>query len=167
MDIRRQLRDVDAHMEGWLDEPDLLFALEARFLAFAKRRFVYVIDWQHPDDHYLSRFTIGGPRWIEEEHVSALEWVVFDNIKLLAVGASVGYLLIYTTAGFLIHRQLVYPGRIIKLRVRGTKRDYRENTSSYEELCVVIQPGIIARFDGSDIQVCRIILSKNWSQFLC
>lgn len=50
--------------------------------------------------------------------------------------------------------QLVYPGRILRLRVRGTKRDITEDTSSFEEVCVVI-PGIIARFDGSDIQVCH------------
>lgn len=43
-------------------------------------------------------------------------------------------------------------GKILKLRVRGTKRDLTEDTSS-EEVCVVM-PGVIARFEGSDIQVC-------------
>ncbi|KAK6230734.1 hypothetical protein QUC31_002252, partial [Theobroma cacao] len=45
---------------------------------------------------------------------------------------------------------MVYPGRIVKLRVRGTKKDLTQDISS-EEVCVVI-PGVIAHFDGSDIQ---------------
>ncbi|XP_024032381.1 uncharacterized protein LOC112094909, partial [Morus notabilis] len=44
----------------------------------------------------------------------------------------------------------IYPGRVLKLRVRGTKRDLIEETSS-EEVCVVM-PGVIARFYGSEIQ---------------
>lgn len=47
--------------------------------------------------------------------------------------------------------QMVHPGRILKLRVRGTKKDLMQDSST-EELCVVM-PGVIARFDGSDIQV--------------
>lgn len=46
---------------------------------------------------------------------------------------------------------MIHPGRILKLRLRGTKRDLIQDTSS-EEVCVVM-PGIVARFDGSDIQV--------------
>lgn len=61
--------------------------------------------------------------------------------------------------------QLVYPGRILRLRVRGTNRDITEDTSSFEEVCVVI-PGIIARFDGSDIQVCHIIFQRSTTVFL-
>ncbi|KAK6230732.1 hypothetical protein QUC31_002250, partial [Theobroma cacao] len=58
--------------------------------------------------------------------------------------------MVYTLRADLIHRQMVYPGRIVKLRVRGTKKDLTQDISS-EEVCVVI-PGVIARFDGSDIQ---------------
>lgn len=50
-----------------------------------------------------------------------------------------------------MYLQMVYPARIIRLRVRGTKRDLSHETSS-EEVCVVM-PGMVARFDGSDIQV--------------
>lgn len=49
--------------------------------------------------------------------------------------------------------QLVHPSRILKLRVRGTKKDLMQETSS-EEISIVL-PGIIARFDGSNIQVKR------------
>ena len=48
--------------------------------------------------------------------------------------------------------QMIHPGRILKLRVRGTKRDLSQDTTSSEEVCVVM-PGIVARFDGSHIQV--------------
>lgn len=47
--------------------------------------------------------------------------------------------------------QMVHPSRILKIRVRGTKKDLMQETSS-EEICIVL-PGIIARFDGSNIQV--------------
>lgn len=66
--------------------------------------------------------------------------------------------------------QIVYPGRILKLRVRGTKRDLKEDTSS-EEVCIVLA-GVIARFDGSDIQVYTLsiqnIFHRNsfWQSFL-
>lgn len=50
-----------------------------------------------------------------------------------------------------MYLQMVYPAWIIRLRVRGTKRDLSHETSS-EEVCVVM-PGMVARFDGSDIQV--------------
>lgn len=49
---------------------------------------------------------------------------------------------------------MVYHGQIIKLRVRGTKKDLMQDISS-EDVCVVM-PGVIARFDGSDIRVSYI-----------
>lgn len=48
--------------------------------------------------------------------------------------------------------QLVYSGRILKLRARGTKSGLTHDSPSREEVCIVM-PGVIARFDGSDIQV--------------
>lgn len=48
--------------------------------------------------------------------------------------------------------QLVYSGRILKLRARGTKSGLTHDSPSAEEVCIVM-PGVIARFDGSDIQV--------------
>lgn len=55
------------------------------------------------------------------------------------------------THNLFVYLQMIYPGRILKLRVRGTKRDLIQDTSS-EEVCVVM-PGVVARCDGSDIQV--------------
>lgn len=65
--------------------------------------------------------------------------VKFDLIRILFVSSRV--------------LQLVHPSRVLKLRVRGTKKDLMQETSS-EEISIVL-PGIIARFDGSNIQVKR------------
>ena len=60
---------------------------------------------------------------------------------------------------------MVYPGRILKLRVRGTKKDLMQDILS-EEVCVVI-PGVVARFDGIDIQasyiaaICVIVILEH------
>lgn len=50
--------------------------------------------------------------------------------------------------------QSIYPGRILRLKFRETKAGSLQETGS-DELSIVF-PGIIARFDGSDIQVLRI-----------
>lgn len=50
---------------------------------------------------------------------------------------------------------MVYPGRVLKLRVRGTKKDMNSGgqDGSSEEFSIVMH-GVIARFDGTDIRVC-------------
>lgn len=57
--------------------------------------------------------------------------------------------------------QLIHPGRILKLRVRGSRRDLTQDTAE-EEVCVVM-PGVLARFDGSEIQVTIGIIVKTLS----
>lgn len=154
------LSELGAGKEGWLDNPNVLCALDTNSLAIASRYFLLVLEWSSASGLAGFRVKIRpnlSP--IEAEYVSALEWFVFDDIRVIAIGTSCGYLLIYSLGGDLIHKQLVYPGRILRLRVRGTKRDITEDTSSFEEVCVVI-PGIIARFDGSDIQ--RVL--QRWYQ---
>lgn len=154
------LTELGAGKEGWLDNPNVLCALDTNSLAIASRYFLLVLEWSNASGLAGFRVKIRpnlSP--IEAEYVSALEWFVFDDIRVIAIGTSCGYLLIYSLGGDLIHKQLVYPGRILRLRVRGTKRDITEDTSSFEEVCVVI-PGIIARFDGSDIQ--RVL--QRWYQ---
>uniref|UniRef100_A0A2P2JIC8 Rab3 GTPase-activating protein non-catalytic subunit n=1 Tax=Rhizophora mucronata TaxID=61149 RepID=A0A2P2JIC8_RHIMU len=142
-----ELSDVGAGKEGWLAEsPNLQCALDAHSIAVANRFVILVTGW---DD---------GPRLrirpelspIESEIITALEWLVFDEIRVIAVGTSRGYLLVYSLDGHLVHRQMVCPGRIIKLRVRGTKKDLTQD--SYSEEVSAVMPGVIARFDGSDIQ---------------
>lgn len=55
--------------------------------------------------------------------------------------------------------QMINPVRILKFRVRGTKRDLTQGSSSEE--VSVIMPGAIARFDGADLQVCELISAEN------
>ncbi|EXB30039.1 hypothetical protein L484_003905 [Morus notabilis] len=146
-----ELSELGTGKEGWLvDNPNLLCALDTHSLALANRSLILTLSWSHSDSD-SSRVKIRpdlSP--IEAEFISAVEWLVFDDIRAIAVGTSCGYLLIYSLAGELIHKQFIYPGRVLKLRVRGTKRDLIEETSS-EEVCVVM-PGVIARFYGSEIQ---------------
>ncbi|KAM7498622.1 hypothetical protein LguiA_023036 [Lonicera macranthoides] len=146
------LTELGAGKEGWLVEnPNLICALDTHSLAIANRSVVLVLEWSNGDDQSGNRVKIRPTmNPIEAEYISAIEWLVFDDIRVLALGTSCGYLLIYSLGGDLIHKQIVYPVKILKLRVRGTKRDLTEDASS-EEVCVVL-PGAIARFDGADIQ---------------
>ncbi|KAE8681110.1 peptide-N4-(N-acetyl-beta-glucosaminyl)asparagine amidase A-like [Hibiscus syriacus] len=145
------LTEFGAGKEGWLT-PDagttVICALDAHSLAIANRSIVLILGWSDQDKHRVQIRTELSP--IEAERITAIEWLVFDDIKVIAVGTSRGFLLIYSLRGDLIHRQMVYHRQIIKLRVCGTKKDLMQEGSS-EEVCVVM-PGVIARFDGSDIQ---------------
>ncbi|KAI3808942.1 hypothetical protein L1987_24905 [Smallanthus sonchifolius] len=101
------LSDLGAGKEGWLDNPNLLCALDTDSLAIANRYFLLVLDWSHPSSPASFRVKIRpnlSP--IEAEYISALEWLVFDDIRVIAIGTSCGYLLIYSLAGDLIHRQV-------------------------------------------------------------
>ncbi|KAL5738256.1 hypothetical protein ACOSP7_031017 [Xanthoceras sorbifolium] len=145
------LSDLGAGKEAWLvNDPNLLCALDTHSIAIANRYLVFIINWADPDDAALRAKIRPELSPIEAEYITALEWLVFEDIRVVAVATSRGYLFVYDLKGDLVHRQLIHPGRILKLRVRGTKRDLTQETSS-EEVCVVM-PGVIARFDGSDIQ---------------
>eukprot|EP00257_Ricinus_communis_P019148 XP_015578056.1 rab3 GTPase-activating protein non-catalytic subunit [Ricinus communis] len=157
-----ELSDVGAGKEGWLvDNPNLKCALDTHSIAISNRYLILITGW---DD---------GPRLkirpdlspIESESITALEWLVFDEIRVVAVGTSCGYFLVYSLDGHLIHKQMVYPGRILKIRVRGTKKDLTQQTSSSEEISIVM-PGVIARFDGSDLQnMLQEWIQEKHSQF--
>ncbi|KAG8502450.1 hypothetical protein CXB51_000349 [Gossypium anomalum] len=144
------LTEFGAGKEGWL-APDagttVLCALDAHSLAIANRSVVLILGWSDSDEPRVKIRPELSP--IEAERITAIEWLVFDDIKVIAIGTSRGFLLMYSLRGDLIHRQMVYHGQIIKLRVRGTKKDLMQDISS-EDVCVVM-PGVIARFDGSDI----------------
>ncbi|XP_074311151.1 uncharacterized protein LOC141647018 [Silene latifolia] len=140
--------------ESWLvDNPFLLSALDTHSLALSNKSLILVLGWS--DNHDLignnSRVKIHptlSP--INGEFISAIEWLVFDDVRVLAVGTSSGYLLIFSLDGSLIHKQIIYPARILKIRVRGTKKDISHDLSN-EEVCIVMD-GVIARFDGADLQ---------------
>ncbi|CAM8889523.1 unnamed protein product [Rhodiola kirilowii] len=144
------LSEVGAGKEGWLvSNPNLVTALDTHYLAIANKLTVIVTGWSSSESDRVRIRPELSP--IDAEYISAIEWLVFgDDVRGLAIGTSSGYLMVYSFEGHLIHRQRIYFTRIIKIRVRGTKRDLQHDMSS-EEVCVVMS-GVIARFDGSDIQ---------------
>lgn len=91
--------------EGWLvDDPTLLCALDAHSLALAKRSVIIILSWTDPDVPRLKIRPDLSP--IEAESVTAIEWLVFDEIRVVAIGTSSGYLLVYSLTGDLIHKQV-------------------------------------------------------------
>ncbi|XP_050220472.1 uncharacterized protein LOC126670705 [Mercurialis annua] len=158
-----ELTEIGAGKESWLVEnPNLNCALDTHSIALANRSVIVITAW---DD--APRIKIRpdlSP--IESESITALEWLVFDEIRVIAVGTSCGFLLVYSLDAHLIHKQMVYPGRILKIRVRGTNKDLTHQTSSSSEEISVVIPGVIARFDGSDFQnMLQDWLQENSSQF--
>ncbi|XP_020102733.1 rab3 GTPase-activating protein non-catalytic subunit [Ananas comosus] len=127
--------------EGWLNDPSLLASLHRRTsLALA---------------HSSPSATVIRPRLSPSDgRISAVEWLPFSGEEggaaaAIVVGTSAGFLLVYSSDGDLIHKQSIYPEKILRLRFQERKRNFQDSGS--EELCVVF-PGVIARFDGSDIQ---------------
>ncbi|KAL1536779.1 rab3 GTPase-activating protein non-catalytic subunit-like isoform X1 [Salvia divinorum] len=160
------LSAVGAGKEGWLVEsPNLLVALDTNSIALANRSLILILNWSQSinvgsvKDSNLAAKIIPELSPIEPEYISAIEWLVFDDdIRVLAVGTSCGDLMIFSIQGRLIHRQIVNPAKILKIRVRGIKQDLTQDTSS-EEVCVVM-PGVVGRFDGSDMKS----LLQQWFQ---
>lgn len=152
------LTEFGAGKEGWLiDNPNLLVALDTNSIALSVRYHILVLRFSNGGADPSKPLAKIRPdlNAIEAEYISAIEWLVFGDDRALAIGTSCGYLMIFSLRGDLIHKQLVYRGRILRLRVRGTKKDMNEDVAS--EVCVVI-PGVIGRFDGSDLQT----MLQNW-----
>ncbi|KAK7317824.1 hypothetical protein RJT34_02386 [Clitoria ternatea] len=144
-----ELGELGAGNPGWLvDNPNLLCAIDTHSLLLANRSTLLLFSWSLPTRSPLKIRPELSP--IESESISAVEWLVFDDVRVIVAATSCGYLLFYSLNGELIHRQMIYPAQVLKLRVRGTKKDLIQDASS-EEFCLVM-PGVIARLDGSDIQ---------------
>lgn len=156
---RDDLSELGAGKEGWLvDNPFLLSALDTNSLALSAKSFILILGSSTQPFGTTRVKILPTLSPINAEFISAIGWLVFDDIRVLAVGTSTGFLLIYSLDGCLIHKQIIYPARILKLRVRGTKRDMAYDISN-EEVCIVMR-GVIARFDGSDLQS----LLQRWFQ---
>ncbi|EPS61151.1 hypothetical protein M569_13648, partial [Genlisea aurea] len=150
------LTDFGAGKEGWLvDNPNLLVSLGSDSLAIADRSLILLlslpVDGRPDSGNSKAVKIIPELSPIEAEYLSAIEWLVFDGeIRVLAVGTSSGYLLLFSIHGSLLHRQFVSPLKILKLRVCGDKQDPTQVASS-QGVCIVM-PGVIAYFEGSDIK---------------
>ncbi|KAJ4948035.1 hypothetical protein NE237_031064 [Protea cynaroides] len=153
-----ELSELGAGKEGWLVEnPSLLAVLDTHSIALADRSTVLILGWNE-DDPSSRPVKIRPSLSPAEGEISAIEWIVFDDIRVLSIGTSNGYLLIFSVGGDLIHKQMIYPGRVLRLRVRETRNGFSQDTP-LEEVSVVM-PGVIARFDGSDVQT----LLQQWFQ---
>lgn len=110
------LSAVGAGKEGWLvNSPNLLVALDTNSIALANRSLILILNWSQsinsgPDtDPNRVAKIIPELSPIEAEYISAVEWLVFDDdIRVLAVGTSCGYLMIFSIHGRLIRRQVVF-----------------------------------------------------------
>ncbi|KAF9621329.1 hypothetical protein IFM89_019415 [Coptis chinensis] len=136
--------------ENWLlENPNLLTSLTTHSFALANRSLILIINYH--ENHVIKKIK---PLLTSiEGEITAIEWIVFDDARVILIGTSNGYLLFYSLDGDLIHKQIVHPGNIRRLRVRGNKLNgsRHDDLSTTEEVCVVM-PGVIARFDGSDIK---------------
>ncbi|KAG2634379.1 hypothetical protein PVAP13_2NG171124 [Panicum virgatum] len=153
------LAAVDAgEREGWLDDPTVLPSLgpRARALAVASatRSVLVIVPVAGGGGGGVTVKPAVGP---EEGQISAVEWVPLttedgegEEGVAVAVGTDTGWLLFYSLAGDLLHKQSIYPSKILKLNFRERKENAWEDSGS-DELSVVF-PGVIARFDGADLQ---------------
>ncbi|GJN34215.1 hypothetical protein PR202_gb22861 [Eleusine coracana subsp. coracana] len=143
--------------EGWLDDPAVLASLSplARALAVASAaRSVLVIVPIGGGGGVTVKPALGP----DEGRISAVEWVPLggeDSAEAeegvaVAMGTDAGWLLFYSLAGDLLHKQSMYPAKILKLNFRERKENAWEDSGS-DELSVVFS-GIIGRFDGADLQ---------------
>ncbi|KAK6934141.1 Rab3-GAP regulatory subunit, N-terminal [Dillenia turbinata] len=152
-----ELSDLGAGKEGWLvDTPNLLTSLHARSLALSNQSLILIISLDN-DSSSPSKIRPSLSPSIEG-HISALEWLIFDDIKVVSFGTSKGYFLVYSVGGDLIHKQFIYPARITKLRVREARKDLMQETVSDE--VSLVMPGVIARFDAADLQS----MLRQWFQ---
>ncbi|KAK7405331.1 hypothetical protein VNO78_06562 [Psophocarpus tetragonolobus] len=146
-----ELGELGAGKPHWLVEtPHLLCAIDTHSLLLANRTTILLLSWSPLSTAPPPLKIRPDLSPIDAEFISALQWLAFRDHRVIVAGTSSGYLLLYSLQGDLIHRQMIYPGRVLKLRVRGTKKDLIQDASS-EEFCLIMS-GVIARFDGSDIQ---------------
>lgn len=110
-----ELSELGAGQEGWLVENrDLVCALDTHSLAIANRSVVLVLGWSENDDLYNYPVKIRPAlSEIEAEWITAVEWLVFKDIRVLLVGTSSGYLMIYSLDAELIHKQVSKLGGVL------------------------------------------------------
>lgn len=105
-----ELSLVGAGKEGWLvEDPNLVCALDTHALALAHNSLILLLGFGSSSSSPDSRVSIRpdlSP--IESEHITAIEWLVFEDydIRVVVAGTSSGYLLFYSLLGHFIHKQV-------------------------------------------------------------
>ncbi|KAG1367912.1 putative rab3 GTPase-activating protein non-catalytic subunit [Cocos nucifera] len=150
--------------EGWLDDPSLLAALhpDALALAHSSRSLVLVLGWDRDPDPSSPRqpLKIRPSLATDDGHISAIEWLPFGDLLALALGTSAGILIVYSLTGDLIHKQIIHPGRVLRLRFRETKVDSSQDSVSSMELCVVLPAAFIAG-QSSQRHYCAVTIGED------
>lgn len=101
------LSHLGAGKEGWLaNDPNLLCALDTHSVALCNKFLILIINWANPNDYGLRTKIRPELSPIEAEYITAIEWLVFDEIRVIAVGTSKGCLLIFDLNGDLVHKQV-------------------------------------------------------------
>ncbi|OAE27491.1 hypothetical protein AXG93_3911s1740 [Marchantia polymorpha subsp. ruderalis] len=143
------LEDVGAGFVGWLDSPDLVIAMTWSQMAIAKKyTLVMQLKWKRHGDFTPVTIRVGNPD-VFEENVTSMEWLVFSDFTVLAVGTSAGALRIYTEQGTLLFQQQFNSGPLLRLRARQDGNIVVGLTAS-EDVCLVF-PKAIARIDVVDL----------------
>lgn len=103
-----ELTELGAGKEGWLvDNTNLLTSLDSHSLAIANSTLVLIFDWSEAsDDPSGLRVKIRPGLSQIDGNITAMNWLVFDDFRVLAFGTSNGYLMIYSLGGDLIHKQV-------------------------------------------------------------
>lgn len=113
-----ELSLVGAGKEGWLvEDPNLVCALDTHALALAHNSLILLLGFgsSSPDSRVNIRPDLLP---IESEHITAIEWLVFEDydIRVVVAGTSSGYLLFYSLLGHFIHKQVCPALALISLR---------------------------------------------------
>lgn len=146
--VCEELGELGAGKEGWLHtNPNLKLALTSHYLALANQSLVIVLHYDGEGSQIVIRPSMSAA---VEGHITAMEWLAFDQDQTLALGTSHGFLLVYSSAGDLLHKQMLHPGPIVRLRVQGNGHRPEEHSNS-NELCIVF-PAAILQADASDLQ---------------
>lgn len=109
-----ELSELGAGKEGWLvNNPNLFCALDSHSLALANRFLILIVNWGDPDAPRVKIRPDLSP--IEAESITAIEWLVFDDVRVVVAGTSCGYLLVYSVAGDLIHKQVKFRNFLVSI----------------------------------------------------
>jgi len=146
------LSAVGAGKPRWLDNQVILVAMAHEHMAIAtEQNIVMRLTWGQEEGKEGKSFVRQVRSCLEpEEKLTAMEWVLFDVVALLAVGTSFGALLLFSQKGTLLIKQYFHSDPVLKLRARSEPLGSMSNDSS-EDLCV-IYPKAIARIDVHDLQ---------------
>lgn len=108
------LEQVGSGVEGWLENPSVVFAMSRDQMVFARERTIVMqLRWKGSGDGSEALMTRVGVSSEFQENVTSLEWLAFDDFTVLAVGTSLGAILFYSQSGILLFRQVAPNSRVL------------------------------------------------------